>query len=182
VTPGLEHHALDQAAILLLRQRPLLQHAARVTGAPRKRVANHLQLTEGQQLRTAARGNRPVQARARKGRDEPAFLEAHGYERPTEKSYPVGLTYSSQFFRVPRGALVDIDEGRLERDLGRGWRAVLTMWGEGGGHRHPPIGARGLAPQKTCVPSIPMRCTSTMLRTIDLAVAVPTPTGPPPAL
>ena len=49
-------------------------------------------------------------------------------------------------------------------------------------HVHPPIGARGFAPQKSCVPSIPMRCTSTMLSTIDLAVAVPTPTGPPLAL
>ena len=49
-------------------------------------------------------------------------------------------------------------------------------------HRQPPIGARGLAPQKTCVPSIPMRCTSTMFNTIDFAVAVPTPTGPPLAL
>ena len=46
--------------------------------------------------------------------------------------------------------------------------------------RHPPIGARGFAPQKSCVPSIPMRCTSTMFSTIDFAVAVPTPTGPPP--
>ena len=45
--------------------------------------------------------------------------------------------------------------------------------------RQPPIGARGLAPQNSCVPSIPMRCTSTMLSTIDFAVAVPTPTGPP---
>ena len=43
-------------------------------------------------------------------------------------------------------------------------------------------GARGLAPQKSCVPSIPMRCTSTMFSTIDFAVAVPTPTGPPLAL
>ncbi len=47
---------------------------------------------------------------------------------------------------------------------------------------HPPIGARGLAPQKTCVPSMPIRCTSTMLSTIDFAVAVPTPTGPPLAV
>ena len=46
----------------------------------------------------------------------------------------------------------------------------------------PPIGARGFAPQNSCVPSIPMRCTSTMLSTIDFAVAVPTPTGPPLAL
>ena len=49
-------------------------------------------------------------------------------------------------------------------------------------HDQPPIGALGLAPQKSCVPSIPMRCTATMLRTIDFAVAVPTPTGPPLAL
>ena len=46
----------------------------------------------------------------------------------------------------------------------------------------PPMGARGLAPQKSCVPSMPIRCTSTMLSTIDFAVAVPTPTGPPLAL
>jgi hypothetical protein len=46
----------------------------------------------------------------------------------------------------------------------------------------PPIGARGLAPQKTCVPSIPISVTNTRLRTIDFAVAVPTPTGPPLAL
>src|SRR5437764_11565444 len=43
----------------------------------------------------------------------------------------------------------------------------------------PPIGARGFAPQKTCVPIIPINVTITMLSTIDLAVAVPTPTGPP---
>jgi hypothetical protein len=47
---------------------------------------------------------------------------------------------------------------------------------------HPPIGALGLAPQKTRVPIIPMMCTSTMLSTIDFAVAVPTPTGPPDAV
>ena len=46
----------------------------------------------------------------------------------------------------------------------------------------PPIGARGFAPQKICVPSIPMTCTSTRFSTIDFAVARPTPTGPPLAL
>ena len=46
----------------------------------------------------------------------------------------------------------------------------------------PPIGALGLAPQKTSVPIIPMMCTKTMLSTIDFAVAVPTPTGPPEAV
>src|SRR3954468_5091370 len=49
-------------------------------------------------------------------------------------------------------------------------------------HAHPPIGARGFAPQNSWVPSIPMRCTSTMFITIDFAVAVPPPTGPPLAL
>ena len=47
---------------------------------------------------------------------------------------------------------------------------------------HPPIGARGFAPQKICEPIIPIRCTSTMFRIIDLAVAWPTPTGPPEAV
>jgi hypothetical protein len=46
----------------------------------------------------------------------------------------------------------------------------------------PPIGARGFAPQKIWVPSIPMMWTETMLTTIDFAVAVPTPTGPPLAV
>jgi hypothetical protein len=32
------------------------------------------------------------------------------------------------------------------------------------------------------VPTIPTRCTITVLRTIDFAVAVPTPTGPPAAV
>jgi len=35
----------------------------------------------------------------------------------------------------------------------------------------PPIGARGFDPQKTWVPSIPTRCTSTVFNTMDLAVA-----------
>ena len=61
-----------------------------------------------------------------------------------------------------------------------GLRAVRIAWRVR--HSQPPIGARGFAPQNSWVPSIPMRCTSTMLTTIDFAVAVPTPTGPPPAL
>ena len=46
----------------------------------------------------------------------------------------------------------------------------------------PPIGALGFAPQKIWEPIIPIRCTSTMFRIIDLAVAWPTPTGPPEAV
>jgi hypothetical protein len=47
---------------------------------------------------------------------------------------------------------------------------------------HPPIGAFGLKPQNTCVPSMPTRWIATVFRTIDFAVAVPTPTGPPLAV
>ena len=47
---------------------------------------------------------------------------------------------------------------------------------------HPPIGARGFEPQKICVPTMPTRWTMTVFSTIDFAVAVPTPTGPPEAL
>ena len=58
----------------------------------------------------------------------------------------------------------------------------LRHGGQRSGPGYPPIGARGLAPQKTCVPSIPISVTSTRFSTIDLAVARPTPTGPPEAL
>ena len=104
--------------------------------------------------------------------------------------------------------LVDLDELDRVLDAGRallaGVPAVLVVVvGSGGGscgcggraalaadqrrvavvgHGQPPIGARGFAPQKIWVPSMPIRCTSTMLSTIDFAVAVPTPTGPPDAL
>ena len=49
-------------------------------------------------------------------------------------------------------------------------------------HCQPPIGALGFEPQKICVPTIPIRWTITVFSTIDFAVAVPTPTGPPLAL
>ena len=58
----------------------------------------------------------------------------------------------------------------------------LALLGGGPDAIHPPIGARGLAPQNTCEPSIPIRWTNTMLMIIDLAVAFPTPTGPPVAV
>jgi 2-polyprenyl-6-methoxyphenol hydroxylase-like FAD-dependent oxidoreductase len=37
----------------------------------------------------------------------PAFLEAWGYQRPIDQKYAVNLSYSSQFFRVPAGALTE---------------------------------------------------------------------------
>ena len=72
--------------------------------------------------------------------------------------------------RASRAGLVDQWRG----DEGYG-RKVTVM-------SQPPIGAFGLKPQKTCVPSMPIRWTPTVLKTIDFAVAVPTPTGPPDAV
>ena len=46
----------------------------------------------------------------------------------------------------------------------------------------PPIGARALVPQKIWVPNASITFTSTRFSTIDFAVALPTPTGPPLAL
>ena len=44
---------------------------------------------------------------------------------------------------------------------------------------HPPIGARAFPPQNSAVPTIPIRWMPRILATIDCAVALPTPTGPP---
>src|SRR5215217_4770729 len=83
--------------------------------------------------------------------------------------------------------LVHLDELDGILDAGRalltGVPLILVVVRARVGHcGQPPMGARGFAPQKIWVPSMPIRCTSTMLSTIDLAVAVPTPTGPPDAL
>src|SRR5437763_2240676 len=59
---------------------------------------------------------------------------------------------------------------------------LVVVVAEWEAHSHPPIGALGLAPQKSWVPAMPIRCTPTRLSTIDFAVAVPTPTGPPLAV
>ena len=81
----------------------------------------------------------------------PAFLEAHGYERPTEQSYPVGLTYSSQFFRVPPGSIAEtvaVIGPTLERSTGGGLlvyendTVILTMIGVAG--RRLPTDLPGL--------------------------------------
>lgn len=85
-----------------------------------------------------------VDATGRAGRT-PAFLDAHGFQRPTEQTYPVGLTYSSQFFRVPQGSIdekVAVVGPTLQRSTGGGLLiyendlVILTMIGIAG-HRLP---------------------------------------------
>jgi 2-polyprenyl-6-methoxyphenol hydroxylase-like FAD-dependent oxidoreductase len=75
----------------------------------------------------------------------PAFLAAHGYPMPPEQKYAVGLSYSSQFFRVPDGALAEklvLTAPTLERPTGAGLLAyehgtvIMTLIGIAG-HRLP---------------------------------------------
>ncbi|KWX25468.1 hypothetical protein AFM11_04225 [Mycolicibacterium wolinskyi] len=85
-----------------------------------------------------------VDATGRAGRT-PAFLEARGYERPRERKYPVGLSYSSQFFRLPSGALTEkvaAVNDLVEKRRGAGvlayedGTAILTLIGVAG-HKLP---------------------------------------------
>lgn len=73
----------------------------------------------------------------------PAFLEAHGYQRPPERRYPIDLTYSSQFFRLPPGRLAEkavIAVPTLEKPSGAGLlayedgTAIVTLLGYAGCH------------------------------------------------
>jgi 2-polyprenyl-6-methoxyphenol hydroxylase-like FAD-dependent oxidoreductase len=75
----------------------------------------------------------------------PAFLTEHGYSRPAEQSYPVGLTYVSQLFRVPAAAMrekVALISPTLACPSGAGLlayeddTAMLTLIGVAG--RRPP--------------------------------------------
>jgi len=71
----------------------------------------------------------------------PAFLAAHGYDRPPEQRYAVNLNYTSQFFRVPPGLLTEktaMVAPTIERRTGAGLLAyesgtvICTLIGVGG--------------------------------------------------
>jgi 2-polyprenyl-6-methoxyphenol hydroxylase-like FAD-dependent oxidoreductase len=71
----------------------------------------------------------------------PAFLAAHGYPVAPEQKYAVGLSYSSQFFHLAAGTLVEkliLTAPTLERPTGAGLlayehgTAVLTLIGIAG--------------------------------------------------
>ncbi|SOJ56968.1 Putative epoxidase LasC [Mycobacterium simulans] len=71
----------------------------------------------------------------------PAFLAAHGFARPVEQTYRVQLSYASQLFRVPAGALhekVAIVSPILDRPTGAGMltyeddTVILTLIGVAG--------------------------------------------------
>lgn len=81
----------------------------------------------------------------------PAFLEAHGYQRPVERKYTIALSYSSQFFRLPTGALAEkavVDIPTVDRPEGAGvmayedGTAIVTLIGLAG--RRTPTDLSGL--------------------------------------
>lgn len=85
-----------------------------------------------------------IDAAGRSGRT-PAFLQAHGFGRPAEQTYRVGLSYASQLFRVPAGAIHEkaaVVSPTLQRPTGAGMLAnedhtvILTLIGVNG-HRLP---------------------------------------------
>src|SRR2546423_9391556 len=156
VTIRLEEQLLPQPPVRLLDLAPLFGLAADGAGRRGQPVANPVELSEVEQLGCgdAAADGRPLPVR-------------------DDRGSKLGLEPRDLLAQRPaRGGLVDVRENRNDGRTG----VQLN------GHGQPPIGALGFAPQKIWVPSIPTRWTITVLSTIDLAVAVPTPTGPPPAV
>ena len=150
---GRGEHGLEPQAGLVL------------TLGPGRRAATGLAQPRDDRVAVALEVGHALQARARAGG-----------RRRRERPVP----HMRRELRVEAGELGP--QGAADRErIGRDER-VKGLGSSGDGHGQPPIGARGLAPQKSWVPSMPMRWTRTMLRTMDLAVAVPTPTGPPEAL
>lgn len=97
----------------------------------------------------------------------PTFLAAQGYPTPRKRAYPVGLSYSSQFFRMPKGALHEkavVAARPLERFTGAGLLAyeddmvILTLIGLAG-HR-PPTDVPGLLDAVTEI--LPARMTTAL--------------------
>lgn len=90
----------------------------------------------------------------------PAFLAAHGFTRPVERSYRVELCYASQLFRLAPGALCDkvvFVSPTLDRSTGVGMLAyendtmIVTLIGVAG-HRLPTGLPELLAAVAQCVP------------------------------
>lgn len=121
---------------------PILDRSDRVTAV---RVVSR---ADGQQRELAT--DVVVDATGRSART-PAFLRAHGFEGPAERRYAVGLTYASQWLRIPDGALAEsvvVAAPTLERPTGAGLLAyedgatVLTLIGVAG--RRLPADLPGL--------------------------------------
>jgi 2-polyprenyl-6-methoxyphenol hydroxylase-like FAD-dependent oxidoreductase len=114
--------------------------AAETVIGPSGRVSAVRVANRETRLETLLTADLVVDATGRAART-PAFLETNGYQRPIERRYPIGLTYSSQFFRLPPGGLTEkavIDIPTLERPAGAGLLAyedetvIVTLIGYAG--------------------------------------------------
>jgi hypothetical protein len=119
VARGLEQHLLQESAIRLMLPATLLEHPAGGGRPVRQLVAHALELSEGEEARSAgggagARRHRPVAKERGELRLEPCDLIAQ---------------------RGAGGPLVRRRDERLSYGCGE--------------HGHPPIGALGFVPQKT---------------------------------
>lgn len=141
-------------------------HAGRITGATIAERATG--------VRRSLESDLLVDATGRSNR-LPAFLTAHGYPAPREKTYTVGLNYASQFFRMPQGTLdakAVVAARPLEKFTGAGLLAyeddtvILTLIGLAG-HR-PPTDLPGLLDAAAVV--LPAR--------MDAALRAAEPVGP----
>jgi hypothetical protein len=103
VALGVEHHPLDQAAILLLLRGALREIALHPAQAGREVVAHALQLAQGEHARPGHGGHRPVQAGARIGRGEGLG----------ELALEAGDLLAQ---RPARGPLVDLDDRGARQD------------------------------------------------------------------
>ena len=155
---GVGQHLLDQAPVLLLHRQALRR--ARAANRPARRASASLSdsSSPSESSRGRAAGHAGAARRSVRGHAEQASSVS---SRSSRATWPRSV--------APRGAPRSGPAGRAAAQVAAG-------------ADHPPIGALGFEPQKICVPTIPTMCTSTVFSTIDFAVAVPTPTGPPEAL
>jgi flavin-dependent dehydrogenase len=111
---------------------PIIDPAGHVTGA---RVADR-----GTGQESVLASDLVVDTTGRAARI-PAFLDAHGYQRPVERKYSIALSYSSQFLRLLPGALAEkavVDIPTVDRPEGAGvmayedGTAIVTLIGLAG--------------------------------------------------
>jgi hypothetical protein len=179
VPPRLEHDVLELAATGLFRRAALVGGAPRRVESRDQPVADLLELPEREdpRSRAAARRSRGERKTVGGGDACEARLEAGNLTPQPLTSRPL---VDDRGVWQERGRRADTPDLRLGQRSGP--RTGITSVEHSPHPPQPPIGALGLPPQKIAVPTIPIRCTITMLSTIDLAVAVPTPTGPPEAV
>ena len=148
VAGGLERHPLEQMAFALVVLTSACELCAGCCQPLSELVTRRLQVFEREHDRPGGRGPRDGHERCGEG----------GCGDRRELPIQPGELVTQA---APGGGLVDFDAG--ERIAGGGRKGTSDEFRRGRDgtledfHGHPPMGARGLAPQKSCVPSMPIR-------------------------